>query len=88
MRRLLFFISKNPILHLFVGLVVFVTASIEIGDTIYEDLMTASVGAHHVMWVIGVWHCIRALGEMVESANFLEEGLSTEPTSHPTDKAS
>ena len=52
---------KNPHLEAIIGLVIMATGIIEAGDTIFEDIASGDVGAHHGMILLGFAHAFKAL---------------------------
>lgn len=65
---------KSPWLHLFSGLILFVTSGIEVWRTIGED----TVGAHHGLVVFSIVQIVKAIPEFHEAADHLSEKLGGE----------
>ena len=53
--------AKNPHLEAIVGLLIMATGYIEAGDTIFEDIGSGEVGAHHGMILLGIAHAFKAI---------------------------
>ncbi len=52
---------KNPHLEAIIGIIIMATGIIEAGDTIFEDITSGDVGAHHGMILLGFAHAFKAL---------------------------
>ena len=52
---------KNPHLEAIIGLVIMATGIIEAGDTMFEDVTSGAIGAHHGMILLGFAHAIKAI---------------------------
>ena len=59
---------KHPHLEAIVGIVILATGLAEAGDTLFEDIISGNVCAHHGMILLGFAHAIKAvpaiLGDM------------------------
>ena len=75
MRKIIFYISGNRWARLFYGLVAGITAFVEIGETILEDVSSGEVHAGHGVFALAIFHILKALSEFVETSEQLEEGL-------------
>ena len=58
---------RNPFLQLVVGLVLMTTALAEAGDSIYDDLTTGDIGAHHGISLLGLVHALRSVPAIIGS---------------------
>ncbi len=74
-RATIYWVAKNPYLHLFLGLIVVTAAVGEIWETIIEDLSEGVLRGHHGVAFIGIWHVLRAISEIIESSDYLKEAL-------------
>ncbi len=54
-------IAKNPHLEAIIGIILLATGIVEAGDTIFEDLTSGNVGAHHGLIVLGFAHAFKAI---------------------------
>ncbi len=54
-------IAKNPHLEAIIGIILLATGIIEAGDTIFEDITSGNVGAHHGIIVLGFAHAFKAI---------------------------
>ena len=54
-------IAKNPHLEAIIGIILLATGIIEAGDTIFEDITSGNVGAHHGLIVLGFAHAFKAI---------------------------
>ena len=52
---------KNPHLEAILGIVILATGLVEAGDTLFEDITSGNVGAHHGMILLGFAHAVKAL---------------------------
>ena len=52
---------KHPHLEAIIGIVIMATGIIEAGDSIFEDIASGDVGAHHGMILLGFAHAIKAI---------------------------
>jgi len=75
-RKAISSLSKNSYLHLFLGAVVFTTAVYEVSETIWTDLASGNLKVHHGVAALGLWHVLRALAEIVKSADYLDETVN------------
>ena len=53
--------AKNPHLEALIGILIMATGIIEAGDTIFEDITSGNVGAHHGMILLGFAHAFKAI---------------------------
>ena len=53
--------ARNPHFEAVVGIVLLATGIIEAGDTIFEDITSGNVGAHHGIIVLGFAHAFKAI---------------------------
>ena len=53
--------AKNPHFEAVVGIVLLATGIIEAGDTIFEDITSGNVGAHHGIILLGFAHAFKAI---------------------------
>ncbi|MBT3373019.1 MAG: hypothetical protein HOF91_22380 [Rhodospirillaceae bacterium] len=75
MKRWIRALARNRILHLFLGTVVALTGLWEVGETLGQDLLSGEFHGGHGVVLIGLWHMARALAEIVEASDYLDEGL-------------
>jgi hypothetical protein len=75
MKRLIRALARNCYLHLFLGAVVALSGLLEIGQTLVEDLSSGNIHSGHGVVLLGLWHLARALAELVEASDYLNEGL-------------
>jgi hypothetical protein len=54
-------VVKNPHLEAIIGIVILATGLVEAGDTLFEDVTSGNVGAHHGMIVLGFAHAVKAV---------------------------
>ncbi|MBF0621677.1 MAG: hypothetical protein HQL54_07085 [Magnetococcales bacterium] len=76
MKKIIHRLAHNPYATLFVGIVVCLTGFIEVWETIVEDLAEGDVSGHHGVMVLGFWHMIRAIAEIIHSTEYLDGGMS------------
>lgn len=53
--------AKNPHLEAIIGILIMATGIIEAGDTIFEDITSGDIGAHHGMILLGFAHAFKAI---------------------------
>ena len=53
--------AKNPHFDAVIGIVLLTTGIIEAGDTIFEDIVSGNVGAHHGIILLGFVHAFKAV---------------------------
>jgi len=75
MKKWIITLAGNSYLHLFLGAVVALTGLMEVGETLQDDFVNGKFHSGHGVVVIGVWHLFRSLAEIVESFDYLKEGL-------------
>ncbi len=75
MKRLIKGLARNRYCHLFLGAVVAFTGLWEVGDTLWEDFASGEIHGGHGVGLLGLWHLARALAEIVEASDYLDEGL-------------
>ena len=75
MKKIIFYIAGNKWSHLFLGIIVLVSGVIEVKDTFVDDFSTGTLRAGHGVVLIGVFHFLKALGEFVDSLDYIKEGL-------------
>ncbi len=71
----IYWVAKSPYLHLFLGLVVATAAAGEIWETVAEDLASGTLRGHHGVAFIGLWPVLRAISEIIEASDYLQEAL-------------
>ncbi len=54
-------VAKNPHFEAIVGIVLLTTGIIEAGDTIFEDIASGDIGAHHGIILLGFAHAFKAI---------------------------
>ena len=52
---------KNPHLEAIIGIIIMATGLVEAGDTLFEDLTSGNVGAHHGLILLGFAHAFKAI---------------------------
>ena len=75
MKSIIRFVARNKYFHLFLGLVTLCAGLNEAWDTIFEDFATVNFHSAHGVVAIGIWHLCRSVSELVEAADYLNEGL-------------
>jgi hypothetical protein len=75
MKRLIKLVARNCYLHLFLGAVVALSGLLEFGQTLVEDLSSGNIRSGHGVILLGLLHVARALAELVEASDYLNEGL-------------
>lgn len=71
--RLVSFLARNPYAHLFLGGVVLASGIAEAYEAVADDLSSARLRGHHGIILIGIWQLSRAVGEIIESFDYLNE---------------
>jgi hypothetical protein len=75
MKRAIKAIADNGYAHIFLGVVVAFSGGWEVADTLVEDIKSGHIQSGHGVFLIGIWHILKAVGELVESTDYLSEGL-------------
>ena len=75
LKELIFFVARNKWLHLFLGMVVVFSGLNEVWDTLAEDLVSGNFHSAHGVVMVGLWHFLQSISEIIESADYLKEGL-------------
>lgn len=75
-KKIVLWISSNTYLQLFLGLVVLATGLIDAWVTMDGHLFSGAPGAHHGVVLIGLWHVMKAVAEMIESFDYLRDGAN------------
>lgn len=74
MKSIIRFVADNKFFHLFLGLVTAGAGIYEVGATIIEDISSGNIHSGHGVVVIGLWHFCKAVADIIEGADYLEEG--------------
>jgi|SaaInl4_135m_RNA_FD_contig_31_1738808_length_606_multi_2_in_0_out_0_2 hypothetical protein len=53
--------SRNPWLDVSVGIILMGTGLIEAGESIFEDISSGDIGAHHGVILLGLAHAFKSL---------------------------
>ena len=53
--------AKNPYFEASLGIVILATGLVEAGNTIFADIMSGKIGAHHGMILLGFVHAFKAI---------------------------
>jgi len=48
---------------------------LEVGETLQDDLVNGNFRSGHGVVLIGVWHLLQSLSEIIEASDYLDEGL-------------
>ena len=75
MKSIIRFVAKNKFFHLFLGLVTAGAGIHEVGATIIEDISSGNIHGGHGVVAMGIWHLCKALGDIIEGSDYLEEGI-------------
>ena len=75
MKKLVLIISRNGYAHIFLGLCVVLTGFWELGDTILDDIIRGQIRGGHGIIILGVCHMFKAIADVIEASDYLEEGL-------------
>jgi hypothetical protein len=68
-------VARNAWMHFFLGIVVLASGLADFGMTLLSDLMKGSFHIGHGVVLIGIAHALRALAEIVESFDYLNEAV-------------
>ena len=77
-KKIILFIGKNPLAHIFVGVVVFASGLFETLELLEEEGSAIGLGSHHGVMMVGLWGLTRGLSDMVESFDYLKEAVNKE----------
>ena len=69
---------KNPWVELALGLVIMSTGLIEAGDSIFADVATGDVGAHHGIALVGLAHAIKSIPAILGGIAIFAHGAERE----------
>jgi len=58
---------RNPYFEAVIGIILLTTGLAEAGDSIYEDVTSGNVGAHHGVIVLGFVHVLKAIPAILSS---------------------
>lgn len=75
LKRLIMIIAHSKYSHIFLGLIVVAAGLGEVMETIAEDFSSGNIHSGHGVVILGVWHVLKALGELIEGSDYLDEGL-------------
>ena len=75
LKELILYVARNKWLHLFLGMVVVFSGLNEVWDTLSEDLVSGNFHSGHGIVMVGLWHFLQSISEIIESADYLKEGL-------------
>ncbi|MBF0445638.1 MAG: hypothetical protein HQL68_08600 [Magnetococcales bacterium] len=67
--------SNNRYLKLVVGCVLFFTGLNEAGETIWDDITSMNVGAHHGIMVFGIFQTLQSLPDIFSGVNYFVDDL-------------
>lgn len=63
---------ENPWVNIVVGLILLGSGLSEAWDTLWEDLRTGNIGAHHGAIVYGLFHALKYLPDVFEGSEYLQ----------------
>ena len=75
MKKWIRVIAGNSYLHTFLGVIVALTGLLEVGETLQDDFVNGKFHSGHGVVLIGVWHVLQSLSEIIEASDYLDEGL-------------
>ncbi|MBT3533622.1 MAG: hypothetical protein HN478_07080 [Rhodospirillaceae bacterium] len=75
MKRVIRAIATNGYAHIFLGIVVAFSGGWEVADTLWEDITSGNIHSGHGVFLIGLWHILTSIGEIIESTDYMVEGL-------------
>ena len=75
MSQVLRYLSKNKVLHLLVGIFAVSAGLAEVADTIMEDIVNFNLRGHHGLVVLGFWHCLTCLPDILDGIDNWQEGI-------------
>ena len=75
MKRLIRALARNCYLHLFFGAVVALSGLLEVAQTLAEDLSSGNLRSGHGVALLGLVHLLRAIADLLEASDYLNEGL-------------
>ncbi|NQU58814.1 MAG: hypothetical protein HQ513_16420 [Rhodospirillales bacterium] len=58
---------RNPYFEAVIGIILLITGLAEAGDSIYEDVTSGNVGAHHGVILLGFVHVLKAIPVILSS---------------------
>jgi len=58
---------ENPYVNLLIGVILFLSATFEVGDTLYADVSHLNVRVHHGIMIYGIFVAIKSLPVLFES---------------------
>jgi len=68
-------LAKSRMAHLGLGVITLAAGVFELAMTMEEGLFAHGLHSGHGVTLLGLWHTLRALIEIVESAELIEDGL-------------
>lgn len=59
--------ARNPWTEAFIGIVLLITGLADAGESIFEDVTSGNVGAHHGVIMLGMVHVLKAVPSILSS---------------------
>ena len=75
MKKWIRVIAGNSYLYTFLGVIVALTGLLKIAETLQDDFVNCKFRSGHGVVLIGVWHLLQSLSEIIEASDYLDEGL-------------
>ncbi len=66
-------ITRNPCLNILVGLIFLATGLTEAWESLADDLAALKLGVHHGAILVGLLQATKAIPDLFESLEYLEE---------------
>lgn len=67
--------TESPALNFCVGAIFLISGLIEAWDTLFEDLRSANIGAHHGAIIFGFVHALKYVPDLFEGTEYVERSL-------------
>ncbi|MDP7052883.1 MAG: hypothetical protein QGI61_01720 [Alphaproteobacteria bacterium] len=75
MKKWITALAGNSYLNLFLGVVVALTGLMEVGETLQHDFVNGKIRSGHGVVLIGVWHLVRSVADLLDAADYFKDGL-------------
>jgi hypothetical protein len=71
-------VVTNPFANIAVGLILLVTSLMEAWETLFDDIGSGDLGAHHGLMIFAVFQILKTLPDLMDALHFIHRAHDDE----------